>query len=632
MRAAAQACVASPKTNTRLPVRYVESTEREYHGRRECDARSSAGASSTPASAADLAQEVARRADADRHGAHDRLPEGPLRASAPRVPAISGVEHDVEVGARGCGAMSATVAPSGATTCTSTPTSSSSRASSRTSSRQRNPSAVAPSRLQRGRRPARRARRGARRRRERPAERAHELVERLRSRPSSPSAGRRAARAAPPASAGRARRERRPARPGSAPPCTTRRRASRRGAKRSYASRTARLNSSGGVAAEVARLERRVRDRRAAVAALDHREQQVGVRVALRCVQHVVHAAHRRRDAHRADVRRPFVGPELSFIGRRGVRRRAGRAGRAGARTARRDRRPARSRGSARTRARSTTSSHALGLERIREAEPAHHEVGARGAAPIELALHVLSLARQRRPRAAARARRRRVVRSRCGVPTSTSSAPQLLVRGSGRAGARAASRGRRRRAVRRGAPGARERRRGRGQRRRDGDASTTARRPRRTRRPPRSSHAVVPLGAERVGGVEVRVRRARSSARSVSPRNGWASSTRVFGADGRQGARPARREEVHRADAHRIEQPRGTGPRPHRRACRRRAATAARRSRLAPASRPRAREAGVLALRERRLDAAARVVAARARAARCARVEPLRRRARGRA
>ena len=35
IRAAAIAWVASPKTNTRLPVRYVESTDREYQGRRD---------------------------------------------------------------------------------------------------------------------------------------------------------------------------------------------------------------------------------------------------------------------------------------------------------------------------------------------------------------------------------------------------------------------------------------------------------------------------------------------------------------------------------------------------------------------------------------------------------------------
>jgi hypothetical protein len=77
------------------------------------------------------------------------------------------------------------------------------------------------------------------------------------------------------------------------------------------------------VAAQVARLEGGVRDRRAAVAPLDHREEQVGVRVALRGVQHVVHVAHGRGDAHRAHVRRPFVRPErqLHDEGRAGVRR-----------------------------------------------------------------------------------------------------------------------------------------------------------------------------------------------------------------------------------------------------------------------------------------------------------------------
>jgi hypothetical protein len=70
------------------------------------------------------------------------------------------------------------------------------------------------------------------------------------------------------------------------------------------------LEQLGGVAAQVARLEGGVGDRRAARQPLDHREQQVGVGVALRRVQHVVQLAHRGRDPHRADVRRSFVGPE----------------------------------------------------------------------------------------------------------------------------------------------------------------------------------------------------------------------------------------------------------------------------------------------------------------------------------
>ena len=64
-----------------------------------------------------------------------------------------------------------------------------------------------------------------------------------------------------------------------------------------------------GVPAEVARLERGVGHGRAGLPALDHGEQQVGVGVALRRVQHVVDAPHRRRDSHGAHVRRAFVGP-----------------------------------------------------------------------------------------------------------------------------------------------------------------------------------------------------------------------------------------------------------------------------------------------------------------------------------
>ena len=41
----------------------------------------------------------------------------------------------------------------------------------------------------------------------------------------------------------------------------------------------------------------------------------------------------------------------------------------------------------------------ALGLERIGEAEAADHEVRARGAAAVELAVDVLAFAEQRRPR-----------------------------------------------------------------------------------------------------------------------------------------------------------------------------------------------------------------------------------------
>ena len=75
------------------------------------------------------------------------------------------------------------------------------------------------------------------------------------------------------------------------------------------------LEQLGGVAAEIARLERRVGDRRPLVAPLDHGEQQIGVGVALRRMQHVVHALHRGRDAHRADMGRAFICPERQLHG-----------------------------------------------------------------------------------------------------------------------------------------------------------------------------------------------------------------------------------------------------------------------------------------------------------------------------
>ncbi len=89
-----------------------------------------------------------------------------------------------------------------------------------------------------------------------------------------------------------------------------------------------RLEEFRRVAAEVARLEGRVGDRRPRVAALDHGEEQVGVGVALRRVQHVVQAAHRGRDAHCADVGRALVGPDRELHGQTSsrTRRRSGRA------------------------------------------------------------------------------------------------------------------------------------------------------------------------------------------------------------------------------------------------------------------------------------------------------------------
>ena len=87
------------------------------------------------------------------------------------------------------------------------------------------------------------------------------------------------------------------------------------------------LEQLGGVAAEVARLEGGVGDRRTLRPALDHREQQVGVGVALRRVQDVVNALHRGCDPHGPDMRWAFVGPDGELHGQATsrVRRSSGR-------------------------------------------------------------------------------------------------------------------------------------------------------------------------------------------------------------------------------------------------------------------------------------------------------------------
>ena len=73
------------------------------------------------------------------------------------------------------------------------------------------------------------------------------------------------------------------------------------------------LHQFGGVAAQVTGLEGGVGHGGAPVAPLDHREQQIGVGVALGGMQHVVHPLHRRGDAHGAHMGRAFVGPEGEF-------------------------------------------------------------------------------------------------------------------------------------------------------------------------------------------------------------------------------------------------------------------------------------------------------------------------------
>ncbi len=88
------------------------------------------------------------------------------------------------------------------------------------------------------------------------------------------------------------------------------------------------LEELGGVGAEVAGLEGGVGHRRAVVAPLDHREQQVGIGVALGRVQDVVQALHAGGDAQRAHMRRAFVGPDRELHTRTAFRRRIGRENR----------------------------------------------------------------------------------------------------------------------------------------------------------------------------------------------------------------------------------------------------------------------------------------------------------------
>ena len=89
------------------------------------------------------------------------------------------------------------------------------------------------------------------------------------------------------------------------------------------------LKELGGVLAEVAGLEGGVGDRRALAATLDHGEEQVGVGVALGCMEHVVDIAHGGGNAHGPHMGRPFVRPEGEFHARSPPRRRRRSNGRA---------------------------------------------------------------------------------------------------------------------------------------------------------------------------------------------------------------------------------------------------------------------------------------------------------------
>lgn len=75
------------------------------------------------------------------------------------------------------------------------------------------------------------------------------------------------------------------------------------------------LEQPRGVAAQVAGLERGVGHGRAAVAPLDHGEEQVGIGVALRGMEHVVQTLHGGGDPHGADMGRSLVGPHGQLHG-----------------------------------------------------------------------------------------------------------------------------------------------------------------------------------------------------------------------------------------------------------------------------------------------------------------------------
>ncbi len=64
------------------------------------------------------------------------------------------------------------------------------------------------------------------------------------------------------------------------------------------------------IGAEISRLERRIGDRRALAAPLDHREQEICIGVALRGMQNEVDSHHTRHDADGPDVRRTFICPK----------------------------------------------------------------------------------------------------------------------------------------------------------------------------------------------------------------------------------------------------------------------------------------------------------------------------------
>ena len=127
----------SPNTNTRLPVRYVESTEREYHGSRARDATSSA--SDSPSVRPDECARPRARSRASRRRRSERracigCPNDRSSHCAVDV-AIFRVEHDVEVRVRQSRDVGHRWRPTARRRSPSTPRASSSSRTSRTSSR-----------------------------------------------------------------------------------------------------------------------------------------------------------------------------------------------------------------------------------------------------------------------------------------------------------------------------------------------------------------------------------------------------------------------------------------------------------------------------------------------------------------
>ena len=70
-----------------------------------------------------------------------------------------------------------------------------------------------------------------------------------------------------------------------------------------------------GIATQIAGLEGGVSDGRPSGQTLNHGEQQVGVGIALRCVQDVMHVLHGRCNAHGPNVWGSFVSPKRELHG-----------------------------------------------------------------------------------------------------------------------------------------------------------------------------------------------------------------------------------------------------------------------------------------------------------------------------